>query len=436
MYSSTSKPQKTITDTHNIQIKRMFFYRKKSVRITPSTLKRPTHTAQRNKVMNKFKNISFLFTVLFICLASAVAFAQQLSATSKSTKISGSQVSVSKNTQTANKATSTRPAAMNSAQRIFPAQENMRRTLRDQNIIEAQALKIQNQQEALKKLQTARQKAAFYNKLIQTVSAIAIGCILIFVIVRITNRKITDIKVKHLVRKNIMYAINMAMLIYIVYVWVQDVSSITIFFSVLGAGLVVVLGEPILSIAGWFIIIVRHPFDVGDRVEIGNVKGDVIDIRLFQTSLLEIDGWVEAEQSTGRIVTVPNSHIFRKETFNYNRGFNYIWNELKVSVTFESNWKKAEQIMLGFANSLSKDQENDIRKKIYEMSHHYMIHYAKLTPIVYVAIKDSGVELSLRYLTEARAMRNSNNDLSRQVLEEFAKHEDISFAYKTYRLVQ
>jgi small-conductance mechanosensitive channel len=168
----------------------------------------------------------------------------------------------------------------------------------------------------------------------------------------------------------------------------------------------------------------------------GGVKGDVIDIRLFQTALLEIGNWVDDDQSTGRIVNIPNSAIFKKENYNYNKGFEFIWSEIKILVTFESDWKRAEEIMLTQAGRLVSGMEEVVKKKITAMTRRYMIHYDKLTPIVYVSIRDSGIELALRYLTEAKMRRTTHDALCRAMLDEFAKHERVQFAYPTYRIVK
>ena len=279
-------------------------------------------------------------------------------------------------------------------------------------------------------------KSVLYPKLIRTGIVLIVGYLLIFVLVRIINNRIQELRIQHVVRKNVIYFINLLIFLFIIFIWIQHLGSLTIFLSVVGAGVALALQEVILSIAGWFVILIRRPFEVGDRIELGGVKGDVIDIRLLQTSLLEIGNWVEADQSTGRIVHVPNSEIFKKENYNYSRGFEFIWNELKVLVTFESDWKRAEEIMLGYARTRAEGMEDIVKRKIKKMSRRYMIHYGKLTPIVYVNIKESGVELTLRYLTEARKRRITEDELSRMILEAFEKEENVNFAYPTYRIVK
>ncbi|UCD15177.1 MAG: mechanosensitive ion channel family protein, partial [Candidatus Omnitrophota bacterium] len=273
-------------------------------------------------------------------------------------------------------------------------------------------------------------------KVIQTLAVIFIGYFILFILVNIINRRIKDVKGKHIVRKNVAYFVNLVILVVIFLVWLQNINSITIFLSVVGAGIALALQEALLCIAGWVLIVIRRPFEVGDRIELGGVKGDVIDIRLFQTSLLEVGNWVEADQSTGRIVNIPNSAMFKKENYNYNRGFEFIWNEIRILVTFESNWKKAKEIMLTRGKEEAKGLEQIVKKKIDAMTRQYMIYYEHLTPIVYVNIKDSGVELTLRYLTETQSRRMTQDRLCQAILDDFNKKENINFAYTTYRIVK
>lgn len=279
-------------------------------------------------------------------------------------------------------------------------------------------------------------RAALWRKIIQSCVILAIGYLCIFVLALLVNRQIKDLKVRHLVRKNISYLVNILVLLYVFFLWAQNIGSLTIFLGVAGAGVALALQEVILCIAGWFFILLRRPFEVGDRVELGGVKGDVIDIRLFQTSLLEIGNWVGSDQSTGRIANIPNSAMFKRENYNYSRGFEYIWNEIRILVTFESDWKRAEEIMLAHARSRVMVTEERVKRKIAAMARRYMIHYDRLTPIVYADIKDSGIELTLRYLTEAKQRRSTQDALCRAILDDFKREERVNFAYTTYRIVR
>ena len=296
--------------------------------------------------------------------------------------------------------------------------------------------KIQSINTSLQKILPKGTQSDVNKKIGQTIFVLLISYLLMFVLIGYINKKILDIKARHIVRKNIIYILSLTVIIITFFIWIQNLNSITIFLGVASAGIALALQEVILCIAGWLLILIRRPFEVGDRIEMNGVKGDIIDIRLFQISMLEIGNWVDADQSTGRIVNIPNSFVFKGEHFNYSRGFDFIWNEIPILVTFESDWKRAREIMMGHAQKYAEGLEESVRRKIDAMRNRYMIFYGKLTPIVYVNIKDSGVELTLRYLTEAKKRRFTQDQLCQDILNEFDKHPEVNFAYPTYRIVQ
>jgi len=255
-------------------------------------------------------------------------------------------------------------------------------------------------------------------------------------IIRLINIRVKDLRNRHTARKITFYTTMLTILAFSLFFWLEGVKSVAVVISIIGAGLVVALQEVILCFTGWLLIIFKRPFTVGDRVEIGAVKGDVIDVRMFQIALLEVGNWVGAEQSTGRVVHLPNSAVFKERVFNYTKGFEFIWNEIKVTVTFESNWQKAKAIVLSHANPRIDDLQPKVQASIKRMAQQYMIHYEKFTPIVYVNIVEHGIQLSLRYLTQVRKRRFSQDMISRAILEDFAREKDVRFAYPTYRIVK
>ncbi len=190
-----------------------------------------------------------------------------------------------------------------------------------------------------------------------------------------------------------------------------------------------------MNIAAWFFIIWRRPFEVGDRIQIGENSGDVIDQRLFQFTLLEIGNWVDGDQSTGRIIHIPNSKVFNESQANYSKGFKYIWNEIFVVVTFESDWKKAKDILRSIADKHAEHLSIEAEKKLKEAAKKFMIFYNNLTPNVYTDVKASGIQLTIRYLCEPRRRRSSVRDIWEDILVEFAKYDDIDLAYNTQRIV-
>src|ERR1051325_8305980 len=164
-------------------------------------------------------------------------------------------------------------------------------------------------------------------------------------VARALARTMSDPAVRYGANKVIGYALGIIAAVIIARIWIQDVGSVVTYLGILSAGLAIALQEPIANLFSFAFIRWRRPFEVGDRIEIGEHAGDVVDVRLFQFTLLEIGKWVRADQSTGRVIHVPNGWVFRHATANFNRGLGHVWNEIPVTITFESDWRLAKQIL-------------------------------------------------------------------------------------------
>ncbi|MBW2730928.1 MAG: mechanosensitive ion channel [Deltaproteobacteria bacterium] len=204
------------------------------------------------------------------------------------------------------------------------------------------------------------------------------------------------------------------------------------YFGVLSAGLAIALKDPLVNIAGWFFVMIRRPFVIGDRIQIGSQSGDVVDIRLFNFTLLEVGNWVHADQSTGRIVHMPNGQVFNEPVANYTEGFEYIWNEMPVVVTFESDYQRAHELLTEIVERHASG-EDEVASQVESMADSYKVSYHYLTPIVWLEVADIGVKLTLRYLCKVRQRRSTADRLWRDVLAAFSAETNIDFAYPTWR---
>ena len=276
----------------------------------------------------------------------------------------------------------------------------------------------------------------YYTQIVESFIVIAILVLVRWVVIRIINKRIQDPASRYNWRKNVGYAVTFIGFLLVGRIWFEGMSSLATFLGLLSAGLAIALRDPVVDIAGWIFIIWRKPFEVGDRVQLGTVKGDVIDIRLFKFSVLEIGNWVHADQSTGRVIHVPNHQIFREPIANYTSDFDFIWHEIEVIVTFESNWKKAKQLLEDICNNHLEEFVKDAEEQVKRASRSYLIRYNYLTPIVYTEVVGSGVKLTLRYLSHARRRRSTSQSLWEDILETFHMHNDIGFAYETLRVYQ
>jgi len=275
---------------------------------------------------------------------------------------------------------------------------------------------------------------------IQTQSEILISVIIIvvlyilrFVILRVVWRRTQNVKTRYQWKRTLSFIVPLITIILVSAVWIPAFEQFGAFLGLFSAGLAIALKDPLTNLAGWFFIITRKPFIVGDRIQVGENTGDIIDIRLFQFTMLEIGNWVEADQSTGRIIHLPNGKVFLEPQANFSSGFEYIWNEIKVNVTFESNWEKAKDILQKIIQDYSKDIHIKAQKEIQEASKNYMIYYKHLTPIIYTRVMDFGVRLTIRYLCNPRQRRGSENQIWQEILKAFNGEKDIRFAYPTTR---
>ena len=272
------------------------------------------------------------------------------------------------------------------------------------------------------------------NRIFISILIIFILWLLRFVLLRIVWTRTDNVNVRYRWQKTSVYIIAAIGILIIARVWFEGIQSLATYLGLLSAGLAIALKDIVTSLAGWIFIIVRRPFVVGDRIQVGDHAGDVIDIRIFKFTILEIRNWVDADQSTGRLIDIPNSAVLTDVLANYHKGFQYIWNEIGVLITFESNWKKAKAILLKIAQKHGEEMSKAAERRVKEASKKYMIFYRTLTPTVYTSVKDSGVMLTIRYFINPRHRRGSEQAMWEDILKEFAKRKDIDFAYPTQRI--
>lgn len=271
-------------------------------------------------------------------------------------------------------------------------------------------------------------------KLIGTAVVIIFLLLLRPIITSIVTRRTDDINTLYRWRKFSEYTALILGLYFISRIWFTGTQSIATYLGLLSAGLAIALQDPIANFVGWLFIVWRRPLEIGDRIEIGEYAGDVVDIRFFQFSLMEIRGWVDADQSTGRVLHIPNKKIFSEGIANYHRGFAYIWHEIPVEITFESDWRKAKKLLAEIANRHSIHHEENARQQMRKATKRYLINYENLTPIVYTRVNPSGVLLTLRYLSDPRQRRATEEKIWEDILEALEKEPKIEFAYPTQRI--
>jgi len=282
-------------------------------------------------------------------------------------------------------------------------------------------------------LQTHGLSPELETKLLITAVSIALLWALNRIVLGLAYRRVTDPWARYRWRKAVTYTTLAVGVILVGRTWFAGMQALATFFGLLSAGLAIALKDPVANLAAWAYIVWRHPFEVGERIQIGAHAGDVIDLRLFQFTLNEIGNWVDADQSTGRIIHIPNGRVFTEPLANYDKGFKYIWNEVPVLVTFESDWKRAKDILTRIAFKHAEHLTAQAEQDLLAASRQYLINYTKLTPIVYTKATDSGVLLTIRYLIEPRKRRGTEHAIWEDILTEFKECPEVELAYHTVR---
>ncbi len=215
--------------------------------------------------------------------------------------------------------------------------------------------------------------------------------------------------------------------------WFDGLQSLGTFLGLFTAGLAIALKDVVTNFAGWIYLMWQTPFKIGDRVQINDHQGDVIDMGVFKFTLLEIGNWVDANQSTGRLIRIPNADIFNQPIANYSKGFNYIWYEIPIILTFESDWKKAKELFHEIISSYFDTYHDQLKRELKKAKKDYPINYNHVTPIIYTSTVDQGIRLTLRYMVQTRKIRESDHEIWESILNLLDKHKDLELAYPTIR---
>ena len=252
-------------------------------------------------------------------------------------------------------------------------------------------------------------------------------------ILRSIHQRVDDSEATYRTTKLTSYSVTLVGLITLSWIWIDAFENVATYLGLVSAGIAIALSDVLKNMAGWFYLLTRRPFKVGDRIEISNLKGDVVDIRLFRFSLMEVGNWVDADQSTGRLVHVPNGNVFTAPIANYTEGFQYVWHELPFLVTFESDWRIAREMLTQALTAHAPTLDSTAEKQIRSTARRYQIKFGTITPIVYLTVKDSGVLLTGRFLVDPRARRSIEELLWTSILDAIAAEPAVELAYPTVR---
>lgn len=227
------------------------------------------------------------------------------------------------------------------------------------------------------------------------------------------------------IKKTVMSTIYVIIFLIFIFTFSDKFEGFYTTIGLAGAGITFALREVIVSFAGWFAILFGDFFKVGDRVLLGGIKGDVIDLGILRTTLMEIGDWVDSDQYNGRIVRVANSSIFTSPVFNYSAGFEFVWDEIHVPIRFGSDLILVRNILNGVADEVVGEVSKQAKEAWYDMRKKFKLEDAKLEHQIFMIFNDNWIEFSLRYVVDIRARRLIKNGLFTRILEEVEKHKGV-----------
>jgi small-conductance mechanosensitive channel len=281
----------------------------------------------------------------------------------------------------------------------------------------------------------------FSQPIVVKLIAIGVGIVVINFISRNLSHSLPrysqDSETSYHLRKVITLSGYLVMALFITIVFSDRLGQLTVVFGVIGAGIAFALQEVIASVAGWLAISLGQFYSPGDRVQLGGIMGDVIDISILRTTVMEIGAWVKADLYNGRIVRIANSFVFKEPVYNYSGDFPFVWDEIVIPVKYGSDHHLAREILQRVAQEVVGEYSPLAQTHLKQMVHKYLIEDAKVEPAVTLVATDNWIEFTLRYVVDYKYRRGKRDQLFTHILDEFLGTEGrVAFASTTVHLVE
>jgi small-conductance mechanosensitive channel len=272
-------------------------------------------------------------------------------------------------------------------------------------------------------------KILFSDPIIQRLIFIGIGILIIIIgaqlIKKGLNKTVKNNDNKYKARKAVSFISYLFMIALILFVYSDKLGNVGVALGVAGAGVAFALQELIITLAGWLNIVVAGTVSVGQRVKIGEIKGDIIDIGVMRTTIMEVGDWVNGDLYNGCIVSVANSFVFKEKVHNYSAEYPFLWDEITIPIRTESDYKKAKEVFTTVLNNICGEYALQSEKQWKELSNKYKVEDAQVKPMVTLKFDASWITFTLRYIVDFKKRRGTKDLIYTSLLDEIAKYDDI-----------
>ena len=275
-------------------------------------------------------------------------------------------------------------------------------------------------------------KNADLEKLFYSSVAVTISYLLLKVVLEgLVGRRLKDSKVRYSFRKTTQILFAVLAFIIVLRVWIPNPQALLVAYGLVAAGVAVALQDVFKNFAGALAILMSGIYRVGDRIEVSSRYGDVIDIGLFYTTLIELREWVDGDQTTGRITLLPNGLVLSGPVHNYTKDHNFIWDEIALPITHDSDWKKAVEIVETIVKSETAETTKRAEHEISRLEEKYYLSKRNIEPAIFVTPTDNWIMLRIRYVVPVRDRRLVQNELFGLILEQLQNEPNITIASET-----
>lgn len=283
--------------------------------------------------------------------------------------------------------------------------------------------------------------AYLYNPTVGKIVTFFIGVAIIWILLKVVRKnilsKIKDNENRYKANKFGVFVGYVLSIILLTIIFSSKLGNLTVAFGVAGAGIAFALQEVIASFAGWLPIMFGDFYNTGDRVQLGGIKRDVMDIGVLRTTIMETGQWVDGDLYNGRIVLIANSYVFKEPVFNYSGEFPFLWDEIKIPVQYGSNYELAKSIILEAGIAVAGELSVQSKEKWKTLQSKYRLEDAQTEPMLSLIANDNWAEYTLRYVVGYKKRRLTKTELFTKILTDIETTKgEVQMASATLHLVE
>lgn len=276
--------------------------------------------------------------------------------------------------------------------------------------------------------------------LVRTAAGLTVALLVIALVVRLlrraATRRIDDADLRYRTRKSVAVGGYVLVVGAVLFAFSDRLGGLTLVAGAAGAGVAFALQEVIGSFAGWAAIAFAGFYKVGDRVQVGGIRGDVIDVGFLRTTLMETGGWIDGDLYNGRLVRVANSFVFKEPVHNYSGEFEFVWDEIVVPIKHGSDFREGRAILEEAGRAITAEFAEGARARWAQLVRAYRLEDSSVDPLVTLVANDNWIALTLRYVVHFRRRRVTKDALFMRILDAVAATDGrVALASTTVQLV-